>query len=126
MLYGASEVYCYIFTIWCWAADEEPLDEETMKEWKKVRKWIVDGVFSDCHKAEEVNPDDRHEKKENETEYQRLNGGNVEEIELNRIPEEGDIDDVDHMDRKEALTIEDFRFCISRAPDFRSTFSFNI
>ena len=30
------------------------------------------------------------------------------------------------MRSKESLTIEDFRYCLYRSPDFKNTFSFNI
>jgi Ca2+-binding EF-hand superfamily protein len=99
-LLSRKDLYCVMDMMT--GVDKAPLvDEKEKKEWEKVKKWIVDGVFYEANKRETVT---------------------TEEEETNEITDGEICDDY----TKESLTIEDFRFCINRSPDFKSIFSFKI
>ena len=91
---------------------ERTESEEDEENWRKTKEWIVDGVFCECNKGKDnianegVSPDDPQDTQSN-----------------NQLQ----MDDEDRLRRSnETLTIEDFRYCLYRSPDFINTFSFNL
>ena len=81
-----------------------------------MRQWIVDGVFYECNKIEEVRMVD--EKATEEASGVRIS--------LNPVPGEGEEEEENSQELQESLTIEDFRYCMHRSPDFKDIFSFKI
>lgn len=47
-------------------------------------------------------------------------------IDLNPAPGEEEEDGENSQELQESLTIEDFRYCMHRSPDFKDIFSFKI
>ena len=99
--------------------DDETLDDD-QKDWLLVKKWLVNGVFGECHKScaeTQANPNV-------EESVDHTDNSDPQEGSHKKIAEQVEGDVV--FKSKEALTIEDFRYCIYKSPDFRNTFSFNI
>ena len=105
-------------------------------EWNKLKHWIVDGVFFECHKREKVEttPERESEERGDEERDHTDHRGDLEVIELDGADDLGNstmsVKEKNNEDKslisKDTLTIEDFRYCIYRSPDFKNTFSFNI
>lgn len=95
--------------------DEPLINEADKKGWDRVKNWMIDGVFFECNKRETV----RTKSSGNDDEESGLEELSFEETTEN---EEGK----KVMNARLALTIEDFRYCIYRSPDFKSIFSFKI
>lgn len=94
--------------------DEPFTNEADKKGWDRVKNWMIDGVFFECNKRETV----RTKSSGNDDEE----GGS--ELSFEEITENEEGKKV--MNARLALTIEDFRYCIYRSPDFKSIFSFKI
>lgn len=79
-----------------------------------TKEWIVDGIFRDCNKSNKecnLDPD----------------GGMMGDPDtMSMATVQTNMQEELMLKSKEALTIEDFRYCVYRSPDFRHTFSFNI
>ncbi len=91
------------------------LDDDEKEKWQKTKEWIVNGVFCECHKGGDIADNDLMKSTEDHPEQDGL------------LRSTGTVMDEEKIFRsKEALTIEDFRYCVYRSPDFRNTFSFNI
>lgn len=81
-----------------------------------TQKWLVDGIFTECHKR--VSPDDP-----STSGGPMMNGRPT--LTMSSGAAAADTNS-DAMAMNETLTIEDFRYCIYRSPDFVNTFSFNL
>ena len=90
--------------------------EEDRQNWQTTKEWIVNGVFCECHKGIEGD--------------QRMYEDQVSSTVPLTDPSTADTASVTEEQRimrsQESLTIEDFRYCLYRSPDFKNTFSFNI
>ena len=84
-----------------------------LQQWERVKKWMVDGVFFECNKRETVTTENLQESTECEDDIELLDTEQADDVHCSSKD-------------KEALTIEDFRFCINQSPDFKNVFSFRI
>ena len=99
------------------------MSKEEECKWCDVKEWMVDGIFEACNKKVMDMEDDDEESSEEEAE------GRNGDIGLAEIRIDSDVEAPAQPRAKgtyEALTIEDFHFCIHRSPDFKDTFSFSI
>lgn len=80
-------------------------------EWERVKQWIVDGIFFDCNKRESI---------------RTVAVSLPHATDNNNAEQNYETEQVDFSSQEEALTIEDFRYCVHRSPDFKNVFSFKI
>ena len=97
--------------------------EEECK-WCEVKQWMVEGIFEACNKKIMDMTEEEGSSDEDEEEGEGTGDMALREV---SIASEGEAPiDTKTKGTYEALTIEDFRFCIYRSPDFKDTFSFSI
>lgn len=80
----------------------------------------MDGVFEESHKKEHSSRKTKKEKKKKKKARESSTIGELCKAAVSADPQ------LVMSTAKEALSIEDFRTCIARTPDFRRTFSFQL
>lgn len=117
---------CFISLVLVEDTDEDRRDDNA--QWIATKEWLVNGIFRECHKG--VSMDNNHLTSSSHLNSTGQQIPNQPQHELSLVPEPNNTmlaaTPGAAMSLNESLTIEDFRYCIYRSPDFINTFSFNL